>query len=280
MEKTCICDAHNDFLTELPLDEVLPYVEKSKRFGVEKICASYWSSRRKEENIETELLQRCEVLQRADDVALLHIEDLWWVKDEEKLKFLLGLKPFSCSLTWNGENSLAGGVGSDAGLSRWGRHCVERLLESGVLVDVAHLNRKSFWHVVDIVKDKIYCSHAGFCGVKMHERNLTDEQVEVIVSSGGFVGLFFFDKCIEVENGAHPFGTSDIVQNLKYFTSRWGFDNLGLGTDFYGIENYPLELEDYCGFEKLSLAMKTAGFSDKQIDKILCQNFKDFVSRR
>lgn len=278
MKEIRICDTHNDFLTELASEEILPYVKKSQGLGLEKICASYWSSRREEEKIENELLERAEVLRRGGDVALLHIEDLWWVKDEKRLEFLLRLKPFSCSLTWNGENILAGGVGSDACLSAWGMQCLKRLVEAGVVVDVAHLNRKSFWQVAKSLKKNIYCSHTGFCGVKNHPRNLTDKQIDFIVRSGGFVGLFFFDDCIK-KNAESIFDVDDIVTNLKYFTSRWGFDNIGIGTDFYGIENHPFGLESYKGFATLHDAMGKADFSDEQIDKIFCKNFKDFVAR-
>lgn len=278
MEKMKICDTHNDFLTELPLDEIVPYVERCKGDGVQKICASFWSSKKKEEEIERELSQRAECLQGAGDVALLHLEDLWWVKDEKRLEFLLGLKPFSCSLTWNDENLLAGGSKNEAGLSDWGKHCLEKILEAGIVVDVAHLNRKSFWQVAKILKSNIFCSHTGFCGVKRHKRNLTDEQVDFIVRSGGFVGLFFFDDCIK-QNGTRSFGVEMIVQNFRYFTSRWGFDNIGFGTDFFGIEKCPLGLEDYCDFGRFAEAMTLTGFSERQIEKIFWRNFEDFLTR-
>lgn len=278
MKEIRICDTHNDFLTELSLGENSAYIQKCKNFGVEKICASYWSSRREEGKIEKELLERTDILRRGGGVALLHIEDLWWVKDEKSLEFLLRLKPFSCSLTWNGENILAGGVGSDSCLSEWGRYCLKRLVEAGVVVDVAHLNRKSFWQVAKTLKKNIYCSHTGFCGVKNHPRNLIDKQIDFVVRSGGFVGLFFFDDCIK-KNPESIFDVDDVVTNLKYFTSRWGLDNIGIGTDFYGIENYPLGLESYEGFANLYDAMEKSGFSDEQIDKIFCKNFEDFVAR-
>lgn len=278
MKNLKICDTHNDFLTELPLVAVKNYLEECKKNGVQKICASYWSSRREEKNIKTELLERKKILSAFDEVALLHIEDLWWVKSEDELSFLVDLHPFSCSLTWNGENCLAGGVGSEAGLSEWGRHCAETLLENGIVVDFAHLNQKSFWQMSDLVKQNIYCSHAGFCGVRPHERNLTDKQIDRIVSSGGFVGLFFFGKCVRATEGdARPFEVRDIVENLMYFKSHWGTDNIGIGTDFFGIETAPLGLEDYGGFENLQAQMQRCGFSPCEIEKIFAQNFQAFL---
>lgn len=280
MRKLKICDTHNDFLTELEPCEFESYISGCKASGVKRICASYWSTRR--EKPKEELLGRSELLRNLDSDFLLHIEDLWWVKDEKDLKFLTEMKPFSCSLTWNGSNVLAGGCGSKAGLSQWGKCCLEKLVENEITVDVAHLNRKSFWQVAKIVKDNIYCSHAGFYGVRRQERNLTDKQIDFIVRSNGFVGLFFFDKCVQGrnnKNGARPFGVDDIVQNLRYFSDRWGFDNIGIGTDFYGIDNPPQGLDDYGGFEKLFAILKKAGFSERQIEKIFYQNFEDFLTR-
>lgn len=279
MKKIKICDTHNDFLTELPICEIAPYIKKCKEAEVEIICASYWSTRRQEEIIQKELKQRTKILRSGNEHYLLHIEDMWWVKDDKQLAFLKTIKPFSCSLTWNNENCLAGGTNSEAGLTKWGEMCLSEIIKENIVVDVAHLNRKSFWQVAKILKKNIYCSHTGFYGIRRHRRNLTDKQIDYIVESNGFVGLFFYDKCIQISTKNKPLQISDIVSNIKYFTSRWGFDNIGLGTDFYGIDNYPQGLSDYNQFENLYHVMEVAGFTENQINKIFYLNFKNFLSR-
>ena len=107
---------------------------------------------------------------------------------------------------------------------------------------------------------------------------MTDKQIEKIVDSGGFVGLFFFEDCIKNKKRL-SFDIFDIATNIKYFTNHWGFENLGIGTDFYGIEKYPMGLESYDGFETLKNAMEREGFSKKQIEKIFYQNFENFIMR-
>lgn len=274
-----ICDTHNDFLTELPLSEIPSYINFCKEASVENLCASYWSSKRNEKDIQSELLERNNLLKTLNKNFLLHIEDLWWVKNEEKLKFLLNLKPFSCSLTWNDENCIAGGTNSTQNLTLWGKYCLKQLVDRKIQIDLAHLNRKSFYSVARILKDNLYCSHTGFYGMKKHKRNLTDKQIDLIVKSKGFVGLFFFDKCTKVSNSKEAFGIQDIVQNLKYFTSRWGFDNIGIGSDFYGIDNFPVNLENYERFYRLEEELQIAGFYPQQINKIFYKNFEDFLRR-
>ena len=71
----------------------------------------------------------------------------------------------------------------------------------------------------------------------------------------------------------------DIVKNLKYFTSRWGCDNVGFGSDFYGIDVCPKGLNSYQNFDNLFCAMKDEGFSDVEIEKIFYKNFLDFLER-
>ena len=277
MKAIKICDTHNDFLTELKADELEEYIINCKSQGVKRICSSFWSTRRV--NPKAELFEKSKLLKMVSKDFLLHVEDLCWVKTDEDLEFLIETRPFSCSLTWNGENTLAGGCGSNVGLSKWGRACLDRLLVEKIVVDVAHLNRKSFWQVVNVLKTNILCSHTGFFGVRREERNLTDKQIDFIVKSNGFVGLFFFDRCLKKFDG-RKFDAQDIVRSLSYFTDRWGYDNIGIGSDFYGIENYPKGLKTYSDFKNLHSAMKLAGFSDNQIDKIFYQNFEDFLNRQ
>lgn len=268
-----ICDTHNDFLTELEPKEFGNYCQKCRSDGVKTICASYWSSKR--ENIEIDIVERAKALRQCSDF-LLHIEDLWWVQDEDRLEFLLTQKPFSCSLTWNDKNVFASGSKSKGGVTDWGQKCLKILEQNHIVVDLAHLNRQSFFEVTTNLKQKLYCSHTGFCGVKNHNRNLTDEQIDIIVRSGGFVGLFFYDKCVQISGS---FSTLDIVENIKYFTSRWGFDNIGIGSDFYGIDTMPCDIQNYADFENLSNCLLKEGFDDNQIEKFFHQNFEDFCLR-
>lgn len=284
-----ICDTHNDFLTELPLSQIPSYLNICKKDGVKTICSSYFSSQKNQKEIKAELPLRAETLQNwnkqnPDLQALLHCEDLWWVKTEADLKFLLSLKPFSASLTWNFQNALAGGAKSQGNLTPWGKHVAEKLLQNNVLLDFSHLNRKSFWQLCEICQNNIFCSHSGFCAIKNHPRNLSLKQIEKIIQSEGYIGLFFFDKCISknIKNkqNANSNLLNDVVQNIKFFTSRFGIDNLGIGSDFFGISNLPENLNCYNHFSNLALSLYQNNFSKSDIQKLFGQNFKSFLQRK
>ena len=53
------------------------------------------------------------------------------------------------SLTWNRRNPYADGAADDGGLSRLGRALVDRLVELGVILDLAHASPTLFADVLD-----------------------------------------------------------------------------------------------------------------------------------
>lgn len=268
-----LCDTHNDYLSQLPIDEIQNYALKSKDV---LICASYWSTKKEEKQIQSDLTVRAQKLRSIDTCHLLHIEDMWWIKNKKALDNLLSLQPFSCSLTWNGQNVLASGSKAQGGLTEWGRKCISQLIDRNVLLDTAHLNRQSFFEVTKLVRRNLYCSHTGFYGIRRHKRNLTDKQINMIVKSDGFIGLYFYDDALKRTRS--PFVIDDIISSIEYFTSRWGCDNLGFGTDFYGIDNYPQGIKGYIDFAKLEKALLSKGYSQHSIDKIFYKNFLNFCA--
>ena len=71
------------------------------------------------------------------------------------------------SLTWNERNMLASGVDDDVnGVTDLGRKAIEKIEELGILLDVSHLNEKSFWDVVQIASGNIKILKKGFLKIK------------------------------------------------------------------------------------------------------------------
>ena len=89
----------------------------------------------------------------------------------------------------------------------------------GMLIDVSHLNRKSFYDIAKVTKMPIVATHSCSDFICPHTRNLTDEQFKIIKNSGGCVGVNFYppfltnrDKC----------GIDDIVKHIDDLGSDRG----------------------------------------------------------
>lgn len=198
--------------------------------------------------------------------VMLAVEDC-----EKVVASLLPRNVLYCGLTWNGANSLAGGAYSDGRLTTKGREFIGELNGRGTVVDTAHLNQASFFEVAERA-EKIICSHTCFCAVNNHPRNLTEEQISVIIQKGGIVGLCFVGEFLGEAT------VEAVVRHIDWFVSRFGDAHLAIGTDFYGSTSLPPKLNSYSGINELVLALIRLGYSDKTIQNILYENANTYFN--
>lgn len=94
-------------------------------------------------------------------------------------------------LTWNRPNKLAAGVEGDPdqGLSDAGRRVLRRMQDLGMVVDVSHLNDKSFWEALELVSGPLIASHSNCRTLCDMPRNLTDAMLRAVAETGGVVGI-------------------------------------------------------------------------------------------
>ena len=97
------------------------------------------------------------------------------------------------TLTWNGENLIAGGTKSAKGLTDFGKSIIKEMNKIGMAVDVSHLNDKSFYSVIEKA-DKVLATHSNCRSICNHKRNLTDEQIKLLCNKGGIIGLNFYPE--------------------------------------------------------------------------------------
>lgn len=171
-------------------------------------------------------------------------------------------------LTWNPSNALGDGAlgRQHGGLTDLGRAVLRRMEELGIVVDVSHLSEPSFWDAVRATRGPIIASHSNAAGLHMHPRNLTDEQLRVIAQRGGVVGVNFYAGFLGV-------ATLDrVLDHIDYLVKAMGVDHVALGSDYDGIPQAPLGLEDVSKLPNLTGGLQRRGYTAEQIHKILGGN--------
>ena len=96
----------------------------------------------------------------------------------------------------------------------------------------------------------------------------------MIVESGGFIGLTFVSEFLSESKKAT---VNDICEHITYFVSRFGINNLGFGSDFYGTKNLPRGVSNYSDFKKISAQLLKLGFTQNEIDCLFYKNFIKFI---
>lgn len=217
---------------------------------------------------------------------VLGMEGLSHVDEESGTEALnryydLGLR--HASLTWNEQNAIATGIRGEEtrGLTPFGKKVVRKLNELGVILDVSHLNERSFWDIVDISDQSFIASHSNASSLFEHRRNLKDEQIKEIGRRGGLVGINSYKGFIAAEERKQN------IDNLALHAARIadliGTDHLVLGMDFCDfLDKNPEYLEGMRGAEEAKNiigALQRAGFLRDEIEQILWKNYKKYIDK-
>lgn len=173
------------------------------------------------------------------------------------------------TLTWNGENLIAGGVNSKKGLTDFGKQVIKEMNTLNIAVDLSHLNDKSFFDIIERA-DKILATHSNCRALCHNNRNLTDEQIKLIVQKGGIIGLNFYPLFL----GDNFY--QNIYENIYHFCEM-GFENhIAIGSDFDGADMCE-EMSDISKIPQLYLFLAQKGLSDSLLNKIFYKNAQEFM---
>jgi membrane dipeptidase len=176
----------------------------------------------------------------------------------------LGILHFSANEA--GYPAYGRGRSDDDGLTPWGFDLVARCEAEGMIVDLAHINRRGFLDACRVAQKPPIVSHTGVLGAFEHWRNIDDDQLRAVAEKGGVVGVIFCPRFVGGD------GLGPVVKHLKHIVDVVGEDVPALGSDWDGFIVPTNELRDPRGLPLLTDAMLEAGFSHRAIGKILRDN--------
>ncbi len=212
------------------------------------------------------------------------LEGLRNVPDLETLEVLYNMGIRHASLTWNEENHLATGVkgNSERGLTDLGKKFIKYMNDHNMIIDVSHLNEKSFYEVLKEQPKILIASHSNAYALSDHMRNLKDEQLVALRDAGGMVGCVaarnFVSKNKDDQN------INGLVKQIKYLVDIMGIDKVMLGLDMMNyLSDFPNsnldDLQTHADCSKIEQALLDNGFSKDDVDKITYKNYENLKRR-
>ena len=176
----------------------------------------------------------------------------------------LGLLHFSANAI--GRPAKGRGADATAGLTGFGRDVVRECERCGVIVDLAHINRRGFFDALALATLPAMVSHTGVLGVHQHWRNIDDEQLRAVADNGGCVGVIFARRFLGSAS------IEAVVDHLLHIIDVAGDDVPALGSDFDGFVVPPEGLEDIAALPNLTLRLAERGVAPRVLEKILGGN--------
>lgn len=215
--------------------------------------------------------------------AILHFEGAEPIAhDLANLKnwYQRGLR--SLGIVWSRPNAFAHGVpfhcpaspDTGPGLTPQGKALVKACNQTGIMIDLSHLNEKGLRDVAEISTKPLVATHSCAHAICPSARNLTDQQLEIIKESDGLVGCNFFlgDVCADGGMDPQEGGLSHQIKQINYLVEKLGIDRVGFGSDFDGA-TMPAELKDAAHYPNLINALQDAGYDDQALKLLTHQNF-------
>ena len=216
---------------------------------------------------------------------MLGSEGLCYIGEEIALIevfYQLGMR--EVSLTWNEDNAQASGAKGDPerGLTQAGAALVRRVEELGMILDVSHINEKSFWDIAKIVKEPIMASHSNSYTLCPHPRNLKDDQLAFIREIGGVVGLNAYPEFVQQEQPL--WNMERLTDHMDYMIEKMGIEHVALGFDFADyMDEEDAHLSDFYSarhIPKLLEIFRRRGYTQADLDKITHQNILRVIRAR
>jgi membrane dipeptidase len=213
-------------------------------------------------------------------------------------------------LTYNPANSLGDGAMApgNRGLTPFGRQVVERLNMNRIMVDLSHSGERTCLEAAQASAQPISINHTGCRALVDLPRNKSDEELRLVASRGGFIGIYFMPFLSTRSNAS----AADVVAHIDHAVNVCGEDHVGIGTDgpitgvadmtafrrriavevarrkAMGIgargenpDTIPMvpDLQGVGQFDSLARLLERKGYREGRIDKILGLNFLNFARR-
>ena len=266
-----IFDLHNDLPT-LGLTMGTSEREREKLYRSyvpHRVVSVFWTSLLKENALP---FIKTHIEKHRLENRLYAVEDLDFIRDETILSAVASLPLLYAGLTWNGENYMGGGAGCETGLTEFGKAVVKELCKNSIIPDSAHLSTKSFYDMSENCNILIN-SHTCLKSIFDHPRNLSDEQIQLILARGGIVGLTLVAQFMgrPEKQGERK----DYVRQVDTFAQKFGIGGLCIGTDFNGTDPI-LGLGSYGEFEDLKADLSKLGYTQDNIERIFYHNADGF----
>jgi membrane dipeptidase len=184
------------------------------------------------------------------------------------------------------------------GLTAFGREVVHEMQRLNMLVDISHVSEAAFWQVLEIAERPVFASHSSCRALLNHTRNMWDPMIEAMAKNGGVININFFGGFIGAnpdtghveaplrkpavyrdpfDRIAYPVPEpgpplSRLIDHFNHAISVAGAEHVGIGSDFDGVTQLPLGMEDMSKLPSLTDGLLKAGHSEKAVRAVLGEN--------
>ena len=162
--------------------------------------------------------------------------------------------------------------------------------ELNIILDITHLTDEGFKQATDIFKGNIWASHHNCRTLVSHQRQLTDEQIKILIERDAVIGgsldtWMLMPGWIRGKNDPKEENISldTLIDHYDHICQIAGNSNhIAIGSDLdgmYGLEQSPCDIDTIADLQKLDGLLTKRGYTKTDIEKIFHGNWLRFLRR-
>ncbi|TVY85166.1 Dipeptidase tcpJ [Lachnellula suecica] len=225
-----------------------------------------------------ELVQRStdilEIFSRGKVASMIGVEGLHQVGNSSSILrnyHRLGVRYIT--LTHNRNNKYSDCAKSSqihGGLSPEGRRMVQEMNRIGLMIDLSHVSELATTETINLSQAPVAFTHSSCSALVPHPRNVSDAVLDMLNINNGIIMISFIPDLTHLDPEMSK--TNHVVDHIIHVGERIGFDYIGIGSDFDGMEKAVMGLDDVSKFPNLVSCMLSRGIEKENIEKILGYN--------